>query len=209
MPAAKLEIEEAVEEGIEILPLTAPISFAGEGKVTGILCSHMELGEFDASGRRKPKVKAGDQTMLAVDLVIAAVSQSADLSFVSKGEIEVTRWDTFVVNDDTMETSVPGVFAGGDIVRGADTAIQAIADGKKAAQNIAIYLGDTGELNKGAPIDIPEVPVDEDEIEEHGRFGMEMLPAEQRIKNFDEVAQGYHKLGAMAESMRCLHCDRR
>ena len=209
MPADRREIEEAVEEGIEIIPLTAPICFLGEQKVKGVLCNRMELREFDASGRRKPKEKADDQATIGADLVIAAVSQSSDLSFIAKGEVELTAWDTFVVNNDTLETSVPGIFAGGDAARGSDTAIQGIADGKKAAQNIAIYLGDTGELNKGRSVDIPQAPVDGDEITEHGRFTMEMLPAEQRIKKFDEVAQGYHKLGAMAESMRCLHCDRR
>jgi len=208
MPANKMEIEEAVEEGIEIIPLMAPVSFLGEQKVNGILCDRMELKGFDAAGRRRPK-ETGEQVTIDVDLVIAAVSQSADLSFVAKDEIKLTRWDTFAVNDDTMETSVPGIFAGGDVARGADTAIQAIADGKKAAQHIAIYLGDTGELNKGRPIDIPDMPADEDEVAEHCRFGMEILPPEQRIKNFDEVVQGYHKLSAVAESMRCLHCDRR
>jgi NADH-quinone oxidoreductase subunit F len=100
------------------------------------------------------------------------------------------------------------VFAGGDVVRGADVVITAIADGKKAAENIDKYLGGTGVLNKGEPIKIPDT-VDESDLSEHERFEMKMLKPEQRSDNFDEVVLGFHKLNAIAEAMRCLHCDRR
>ena len=82
------------------------------------------------------------------------------------------------------------------------------ADGKKAAVSIDKYLGGKGKLNKGNPIDIPDT-FDEDEIVALKRFPLEMLSADMRKDSFDEVVMGYHKLNAMAEAMRCLHCDRR
>jgi NADH-quinone oxidoreductase subunit F len=86
--------------------------------------------------------------------------------------------------------------------------IQAIADGKNAAIAIDKYLGGSGKLNKGAPIDIPDQYSD-DEVVEHKLFEVNLLDPEERVESFDEVVLGYHKLRAMAEAMRCLHCDRR
>jgi NADH-quinone oxidoreductase subunit F len=101
-----------------------------------------------------------------------------------------------------------GVFAGGDVVRGADVVITAIADGKKAASSIDKFLGGDGKLNKGVPINIP-LPVDDPELVEHERFNMKCLSPESRCQSFDEVFKGFHKLNAIAEAMRCLRCDRR
>ena len=130
------------------------------------------------------------------------------MNFILKDEIGVTPWGTFIVEDDTLMTTMEGVFAGGDVARGPDTVIRAIADGKKAAVSIDKYLGGKGKLNKGNPISIPS-SFDEDEIVTLKRFPLEMLPADKRKDSFDEVILGYHKLNAMAEAMRCLHCDRR
>jgi NADH-quinone oxidoreductase subunit F len=105
-------------------------------------------------------------------------------------------------------TKLEGVFAGGDVARGSDAAITAIADGKDAAKAIDKYLGGSGELNTGEEIEIPK-PTDEKEIVEHERFSMKFLEADKRIDNFNEVAVGFHKLNAIAEAMRCLRCDRR
>jgi NADH-quinone oxidoreductase subunit F len=105
-------------------------------------------------------------------------------------------------------TTMDGVFAGGDVARGPDTVIRAIADGKKAAVSIDKYLGGKGKLNKGKPVEIPTY-FDEDEIVAHKRYPVDMLPEDQRKDSFDEVVMGYHKLNAMAEAMRCLRCDRR
>jgi NADH-quinone oxidoreductase subunit F len=105
-------------------------------------------------------------------------------------------------------TKMKGVFAGGDVIRGSDVAITAIADGKKAAKAIDKFLGGKGELNTGEDIEIPK-PSDEKEIVEHERFPMKFLDPELRKGSFDEVAVGFHKLNAIAEAMRCLRCDRR
>jgi NADH-quinone oxidoreductase subunit F len=210
MPAYENEIEEAIAEGVEILELTAPLRFMeGEGKkVRKIECIKMKLGEFDKSGRRKSIPIENSNFILEVDTVIPAVSQYSDLPFIRKEEIGITPWGTFIVDDDTLMTTMEGVFAGGDVARGPDTVIRAIADGKMAAISIDLYLGGKGKLNKGNPITIPDL-FDQDEIVEHSRFPQEMLPADKRKDSFDEVVLGYHKLNAMAEAMRCLHCDRR
>jgi NADH-quinone oxidoreductase subunit F len=208
MPADYREIRDAVEEGIRILPLVAPVRFIGKDRVKEIECIRMELREFDSSGRRKPKPVQGSEFTLKVDMVIPAVSQYSDLPFINRDEVEVTQWGTFITDRDTLMTKMKGVFAGGDVVRGSDTVITAIADGKNAAKAIDRYLGGGGVLNTGEEIDIPK-PADEKEIVEHERFPMKFLPPEQRRSNFSEVAVGFHKLNAIAEAMRCLRCDRR
>ena len=209
MPAYVEEVHEAIEEGVEIMELTAPVKFIGkENKVIGIECVKMELGAFDSSGRRKSVEIKGSNFVLDVDYVIPAVSQYADLPFISKDEISVTKWGTFIVDSETQMSAMEGVFAGGDVVRGPDTVITAIADGKKAASAIDIYLGGNGMLNKGAPIEIPGV-YDDDEVVAHPQFEMERLSPEVRKQSFAEVVLGFHKINAIAESMRCLHCERR
>ncbi|MHB8129632.1 MAG: NADH-ubiquinone oxidoreductase-F iron-sulfur binding region domain-containing protein [Mobilitalea sp.] len=210
MPAYEKEVEEAIAEGVEIMELVAPVRFieGKNGSVSKVECIKMRLGEFDKSGRRKSVPQEGSNFFLAVDTVIPAVSQYSDLPFIRKDEIGVTPWGTFIIDDDTLMTTMEGVFAGGDVARGPDTVIQAIADGKKAAISIDRYLGGRGRLNKGNPINIPD-SFDEDEIATHKRFAVDMLSADKRKESFDEVVLGYHKLNAMAEAMRCLHCDRR
>jgi len=208
MPADKREIKDAVEEGVKIIELAAPVRFIGKDRVREIECVRMGLSDFDLSGRRKPKPVPGSEFVLKADMVIPAVSQYSDLPFINKDEVEVTQWGTFVTDRDTLMTRMKGVFAGGDVVRGSDTVIRAIADGKNAAKAIDRYLGGTGELNTGEDIDIP-LPQDEKEIVEHERFPMKYLSPEERKHNFDEVAVGFHRLNAIAEAMRCLRCDRR
>ncbi len=208
MPADRREIREAMEEGIQIHPMTAPVRLTGEKKVEAVECIAMAFGKFDLSGRKVPREVPGSEFTFPVDIVIPAVSQYADLPFISKEEVEVTKWGTFKVDNKTMMTTMKAVFAGGDVVRGADVVITAIADGKRAAQAIDRYLGGTGELNKGEPVAIPRIE-EEDELIEHERFPMKTLDPETRKLTVEEVALGYHRLNAMAEAMRCLHCDRR
>ncbi len=210
MPAYVSEVQQAIEEGVEILPLTQPVKFiAGDdGRVRLIECQKMALGEFDSSGRRKSVPSEEKNFIVEADTVIPAISQYADLPFIPGGEIGRTRWGTFEVNEDTLMTTMEGVFAGGDIVRGPDSVIQAIADGKKAAIEIDRYLGGRGVLNKGEEIKFRPW-ADDDEVMELPRYPLDMLELDKRKGSFDEVVLGYHKLTAMAESMRCLHCERR
>ncbi|MCL2472332.1 MAG: FAD-dependent oxidoreductase, partial [Treponema sp.] len=210
MPAYEAEVNEALEEGVKLIDLIQPLRFIddGTGHINGIECQKMTLGEFDSGGRRKSVPSEEPTFILETDMVIPAVSQHADLPFIPAEDIGRTRWGTFTVNYDTMETTIAGVFAGGDIVRGPDTVIQAIADGKKAAASIDKYLGGSGVLNKGEEIDI-NMKYDDDEIVELKRYPLDMLSLDKRKNSFDEVVLGYHKLTAIAESMRCLHCERR
>jgi NADH-quinone oxidoreductase subunit F len=209
MPADKREIEEAIEEGVLLHELVAPVRFVGDGKITGIECVRMIPGKFGKDGRRVPVEVLNSRFIMDVDMVIPAVSQYSDLPFIPKGEVGITDWGTFIVDEDTQMTTQPGIFAGGDIARGSDVVITAIADGKNAARSIDKYLGGTGTLNIGEPIKIPTDGVDEGITVEHERFQMPSLDPKEREGNFDEVRLGYHKLNATAESMRCLRCSRR
>ncbi len=210
MPADKREITEGIEEGVQIMELIAPVRFIGDekGRITGIECLKMELGEYDNNGRRKPKPIKDSEFILETDMIIPAVSQHADFPFISKDEVELTAWGTMVTQKYNLMTSIDGVFAGGDLARGSDTAITAIADGKRAASSIDIYLGGSGKLNVGKPIEIPPAFVDEDSAE-YNRFPQEMLAPDKRREGFREVALGYRKLNAVAEATRCLRCDKK
>lgn len=210
MPAYEEEVLDAIAEGIEIVELVSPVRFIGgnNGHVAKIELVKNKLGDFGDDGRRKAVRVEGSNFFINVDTIIPAVSQYSDLPFIPKSEIGLTPWGTFIIDNDTMMTTMPGVFAGGDVARGPDTVIQAIADGKHAAVAIDQYLGGNGILNKGTPIDIPD-DFSEEEVVEHPRFEAESMDPEKRRDTFDEVDLGYHRLNAMAEAMRCLHCDRR
>jgi NADH-quinone oxidoreductase subunit F len=208
MPADKREIEDAIDEGVILNELVAPVRFIGIGKVTRIECVKMMPGRFGKDGRRIPVVVPDSNFMIDIDLAIPAVSQYSDFPFITKAEVGITDWGTFIVDPETQMTTQPGIFAGGDIARGSDVVITAIADGKNAAKSIDKFLGGKGKLNIGEPIEIPAKGADEGSTVEHERFQMRYLDPEQRKGNFDEVPQGFHKLNAIAEAMRCLQCSK-
>ena len=142
MPANSWEIDAAEHEGVTMQYLAAPLEILGEnGKVTGMKCIKMELGEPDASGRRRPVPMEGSEYVIDAQTIVPAISQSADLSFLPKEHgLELSRWQTFEIDEQTGMTNVPGVFAGGDVVTGPGIAIDAIAGGKQAAAGIHTYL---------------------------------------------------------------------
>ena len=142
MPASDEEIEAALHEEIKIEYLTAPQEvIVKDNRVKGLRLIRMELGEPDASGRRRPVPIEGSQFEVELDMIIPAIGQRSDLSFIPEGDIiKTTSWGTIVVDSDTLATGKPGVFAGGDCVDGPGIAIQAIATGKKAAESINNYL---------------------------------------------------------------------
>ena len=143
MPARKEEIKHAMEEGIEFLCLQNPTEyFADEnGRVSKVKVQKMELGDADSSGRRKPVPIEGSEYIIDVDTVIVSVGVSPNpLLSKSLPELKTTRWGTLVVDENTLETSIPGVFAGGDIVRGGATVILAMGDGRKAASAMNEYV---------------------------------------------------------------------
>lgn len=143
MPARIEEIQHAKEEGIEFLVLNNPVEYLADknGRVNKMKLQRMELGEPDQSGRRRPVPVEGSEYSLEIDLVIVSIGVSPNpLIPMSLPELEISKWKTITVNSDTMQSSVPGLFAGGDIVRGGATVILAMGDGRKAAKNIHDFL---------------------------------------------------------------------
>lgn len=207
MPAADEEIEEAEEEGIALRYLAAPIRIIGEGgKVAALECVKMELTEPDESGRRKPVMVKGSEFRLDVDMVIPAIGQSPGLSFLgTSGGIEMVRGFTIKADDMTLETTSPGVFAGGDVVLGPATVIQAIAQGKEAAISIDRYLCGR-DLRAGRERDFQEVKVPLEGIEKRARAKTPKVSPEERKRNFREVVLEFDEEAARAEAERCLIC---
>jgi len=142
MPANPWEIDAAEHEGVILQYLAAPVEIIGDGeKATGMKCIKMELGEPDASGRRRPVPKEGSEYVIEAETIVPAISQGTDLSLLPENNtFNITRWGTFDIDPYTGQTNVPGVFAGGDVVSGPDIAIRAIAGGKKGASGIHEYL---------------------------------------------------------------------
>jgi glutamate synthase (NADPH/NADH) small chain len=143
MPARAEEVRHAKEEGVTFLTLHNPVEYLADenGRVRAMRLQHMELGEPDASGRRSPVPIPGDILELPVDEVIVSVGVSPNpLIPNSIPNLEVTRRGTLAVNDDTLQTSLPMLYAGGDIVRGGATVILAMGDGRKAAAAMAEAL---------------------------------------------------------------------
>ncbi len=142
MPAFHHEIEQALCEGVKIMYLTAPVKVVtgADGKVTGLVCQKMELGEPDASGRRRPVPVPGSEFELAVDMIIPAIGQEANLSPITDCGINVNRWGNIEVDEITYETSRKGVFAAGDVHTGPWIAIEAVGGGIEAAESIDRYF---------------------------------------------------------------------
>jgi glutamate synthase (NADPH/NADH) small chain len=142
MPGSQRETKNAEEEGVEFVWLSAPEAFDGEGSVAGVRAIKMRLGEPDASGRRTPEADPGSEFRLEADLVIKALGfDPEDLpTMFGAPELSVTRWGTLRVDHRTMQTSVEGVFAAGDIVRGASLVVWAIRDGRDVAERMHKYL---------------------------------------------------------------------
>jgi len=210
MPAQRSEIEETEKEGIEMIFLAAPSRIIGCGdKVTGIECVRMKLGEKDSSGRRKPILIKGSEFNLDVDMVLPAIGQKPDMSFLSKNEsFGISKWGIIKADSLTLETSIPGVFAGGDAVTGPRTFIEAMAAGRKAAISIDRYLKGKdlkiGREGEGPSDDYVEVDIQD--VEPSPRAEMKTLSLNKRKTCFDEVELGLSEKQAFAESQRCLEC---
>ncbi|MDN5347419.1 MAG: NADH-quinone oxidoreductase subunit [Clostridia bacterium] len=205
MPAIRDEIDEAEREGIKITCLAAPLEILGrDGRVYGLRCARMRPGDFDQSGRRRPVSVEGADFTLPVDVVIAAVGQTVNRDGLPP-EIALSRAGTLVVDDKTLSTNIPGVFAGGDCVTGPDTVVGAIAAGKQAAAAIDKYLGGDGCVVPQVKVERRRTaPVIEDVTP---RLVAATLDAEARLSGFREVELGFDEEQAVAEAARCLRCD--
>lgn len=210
MSATAAEILETTEEGVEIEYLVAPVRILGEnGKVTGVECQRMELGEPDESGRRSPVPIEGSEYVIPCDAVITAIGQLPDLGMMAGGELCPDDDGQVLIADPlTLETSLPGIFAGGDAVYGPRSMVEAVADGRRAAVSIDRYL--RGEdlrsertLQRPVPV---EVDIRKVRVPPGKRRRIPVLPIKRRLKNFEEVETGYTTFMALREAKRCLNC---
>ncbi|MFX1414258.1 MAG: FAD-dependent oxidoreductase [Promethearchaeota archaeon] len=219
MPASKEEIEMSKEEGIEFQFLTNPVKIYGDKskKVTEIECVRMELGELDASGRRRPMPIKNSEYKMKIDTVILAIGQEADFSLLQaacQDELEFDQSNLIQINKKTFETNIPGIFAGGEIVKGPGSAIEAIAIGNKVAITLEKFLKDeviTEELET-----IPDYREEEiigmDDIENIERFSCQerkecsVCMPDERIMNFEEETRTMTEQEAIEEANRCLNC---
>ena len=207
MPAEDIEITEAEEEGVQFKFLTNPISFNGkDGKVKSVTLQLMELGEPDASGRRRPVAIEGKTEELDVDSVIVAIGQKLVNEDVS--ELKLTDRGNIEADIDTFKTNIEGVFAIGDATnRGASIAIEAIGEANRCALSIDAYLnGEDIETRVPYISRRDEELIDFQSKEKCPARKPKVLPAAERKNNFDEVCLGYTEEDAKAEASRCLEC---
>ena len=207
MPADELEIEEAEEEGVIYKFLTNPLSFNGEdGKVKSITLQVMELGEPDASGRRRPVPVEGKTEEIAVDSVILAIGQKLVQEDVS--ELKLNERGNIEADPDFFTTDIDGVFAIGDATnRGASIAIEAIGEADRCAKAVDAFLNGQA-LDTRVPYisKRDESTIDYSDRKKESRITPKVLPADVRNKNFDEVSLGFTEEEAKAEANRCLEC---
>ncbi len=207
MPASPEEIEAALEEGIKIDFLTGHVKVSRKDGRLVLTCNRMELGEPDASGRRRPVPIKGSEFDLELDLIIGAIGQAPDIP--AGFGVKTARGNTIQADGKTLLTSHKGVWAGGDAVTGPDSVIRAIAAGRVAAKNIDVYLGGKG--------DIDEVLTKErnisacagmthQEFASFKRVKMPALPPEKVKNNFTEVETGFYNDDAVFEGRRCFQC---
>ncbi len=204
MPASHEEVEEALGEGVKIEYLAAPSKITSRDGKLDMELVRMALGAMDTSGRKRPEPIKGSEFTSSFDSIIAAIGQRPDIP--RKLNVALGRGNVIEVNPDTLATSQPGVFAGGDAVTGPASVIEAIATGRQAAISIDRYLGGSGDIKEAlAPVEQAGAPLEE--AEEKRRPGMPTLPVEQRAGSFAQVELGYSDEMAIEEAMRCLRCD--
>jgi len=217
MPANSWEIDDAEKEGVQLRLLTQPIAvLAADGHISGVRCVRMALGEPDASGRRRPIPIEGSEFVIEADTLIAAVAQAPEISFLKPDHgLDIAEQGTFAVNPRTLETSRPGVFAGGDSARGPGALIEAIADGRRAALSIDRYLCGQPLLTPRELEPLPVVQLTDLEIADllrapavsgDARREMPSAPVDERVRDFREVELGLTEEQARAEALRCLRC---
>ncbi len=212
IPVNEKEITEAEDEGIEFRYLEAPVEIVSNDgvNVSGIKLIKSELGEPDASGRRKPVPVEGSEFILECDYVMPAVSQSPDMSFISqKSGLRLTTWGSLDVNQ-KFETNLPGIFATGDYITGTRDVINVVADGHRAAISIDSYLrGVSGEYSRTENLHLEEdqTPVKLASYDNISRHHAEYIPVNLRLNTFEEVERTFTKEEAILEAARCFQCS--
>jgi len=218
MPANMVEIEAAEHEGVQFHFLAAPVRVIDDqnGRVEGLEYLKMELGEPDASGRRRPVPIEGSETVLECDMVITAIGQGPDVSFTDEGkrinDLNVTRWNTIDNDPEILQSNIPYIFTGGDAATGASLVVEAIGGGRRAARAIHLYLN--GEAVTPVAKSLRKKHIAESLFESvegiipSKRTEMPELPVEERIKSFAETDLVISENDALYESGRCLNCCR-
>ncbi|MCK4567516.1 MAG: FAD-dependent oxidoreductase, partial [Candidatus Thorarchaeota archaeon] len=206
MPAYEHEIQDAIDEGVELLYLTNPTKILEGKEKLKVECIKMELGKPDDSGRRRPVLIPESEYKMSVDTVIMAVGQQVT-SDALLSKLAPTQWGTLEVDPVTLATNVKGVFGGGDVVSGGSTVIEAVATGKEAAKSIDRFLRrvDLVEGRDEILTPIEDIEVD-GSIKIHYAPAMRTLSMSKRKTTFDEVELGFNKATAVAEAERCLSC---
>jgi len=205
MPAFREEIHESFNEGVQLYELVAPKRILGKaGKVAGIELIRMRLGEADESGRPRPVPVPGSEFTVECDTVIPAVGQVPSVDMAPS--LVTSPSGNLVADFVTLQTSEPGVFAGGDVVTGGGTVIEAIAQGQRAAMMIDRYLGGSGQLPPDVSYSMRR-PSDEELAEALPRVEEPTLPVENRMGNFCEVICTLTETQARGEASRCLRCQ--
>lgn len=207
-PAWPWEKQEAAEEGVETVYRLGPNRIIErDGRVAGIEFKKVRR-VFDEAGRFDPRYDEAALSTMACDTVILAIGQAADLSFLKGSAVAVDTRGRLVYNRDTTQTSLPNIFAAGEVVTGPGSAVEAMANGKRAARAVMQYLA-------GSPIDLSEMlpgKIDKFPAEwlaKHPRLeraAMPIAPAEARKRNFEQFELGYSEDAALAEAHRCLAC---
>jgi NADH-quinone oxidoreductase subunit F len=212
MPAFAEEIDAALAEGVRLETLSSPVRVATkEGRLASVEFIRNRLGPVDTSGRRRPVEIPGSEYTLPLDTLIVAIGERVDSESLSDMGVEIGRTGAFKVDEATLATGRPGVFAGGDAVTGPNTVIEAIAAGKKAAVMIGKYL-------RGEPLEVayaPKLPtqyvepveVGVEESMEAERAQPPVIAPEVRVKGFAEVEETLTEDAAVKEARRCLRCD--
>jgi len=212
MPANEVEIIAACEEGIKFHFLVSPKEIKIENnKVTGLLCQKMKLGEPDESGRRRPIPIEGEQLLIECDNIISAIGQKPEAKIVEKEGLEL-EWGNIKVKPGTYETSIKGVFAAGDVVTGAATAVEAINGGRRAAFSIDSFIMTDKALPEPEPFyvlkgSLNEIRKEDMEIyKKTPRHHLPELPVDMRKSNFLEVEKTFADEDFKHETDRCIEC---
>ena len=212
MPAFPEEVDAAIDEGVDIQFLVAPVKvLTKDGKVTAVECIRMKLGEKDSSGRRKPIPIEGSEFTVKLDTLILAIGERPETSYVSPNDNIGLDKENITVDGETFKTTREGVFAGGDVVTGPNTVVNAMAAGKIAAETIEKYLSgqplERAHALTRPSIYIKPVEISEAEAAKAKRPKMPHLTMAQRRKNFKEIELGLTEKMARAEARRCLRCE--
>ena len=219
MPAVADEIEDGLAEGVILRCLSAPVAVLGQGgKVSGLKCATVQLGQPDATGRRQPELVAGTEQTLDCDTVIVAMGETPDFTALAESVgVKITEAHTVEADHETKQTAISDLFAGGDVVEGPSTVVASMGNGRRAAEAMDKFLngqpladftthmvtprvtrGESFRPHSYAPLykDTPKAP----------RVGMPKLDPKERVADFREVETGYSEELAVKEASRCLNC---